>query len=64
VTSGAAGDQGVPGVSEDVAPVPDGLFDLELDGTAATASFTFEEPGMYAYFCAVHSGMFGSVQVD
>lgn len=63
VTSGMAGEQGVPGVSEDVAPTPDGYFDLELDGTATSAPFTFEEPGTYAYFCAIHSGMSGSVQV-
>ena len=62
-TSGVAGEQGVPGVSEDTAPAPDGLFDLELGGTGATASFTFTDPGTYAYFCAIHSGMSGTVQV-
>ena len=63
VTSGTAGEQGVPGVSEDLAPSPDGLFDLQLDGQASTATFTFDDPGTYAYFCAIHSGMSGTVQV-
>ena len=63
VTSGIAGDQGVPGVSEDLAPSPDGLFDLELEGKTSTARFTFQEPGTYPYFCAIHSGMSGTVQV-
>ena len=63
VTSGTAGEQGVPGVSEDLAPSPDGLFDLDLEGQASTAAFTFQEPGTYAYFCAIHSGMSGTVRV-
>ena len=63
VTSGTAGEQGVPGVSEDLAPSPDGLFDLELSGQESTARFTFQEPGTYAYFCAIHSGMSGIIRV-
>lgn len=63
VTSGTAGEQGVPGVSEDLASSPDGLFDLELEGQGSTARFSFQEPGTYAYFCAIHSGMSGVVQV-
>ena len=63
VTSGTPGEQGVPGVSEDLPPSPDGLFDLELEGQESTAGFTFQEPGTYAYFCAIHSGMSGTVQV-
>jgi plastocyanin len=63
VTSGTAGEQGVPGVSEDLEPSPDGLFDLDLDGQASTATFAFDEPGTYAYFCAIHSGMSGTVRV-
>jgi plastocyanin len=63
VTSGIAGEQGVPGVSEDLPPAPDGAFDLELDGRKSTAAFTFAEAGTYPYFCAVHSGMSGIVQV-
>ena len=63
VTSGTAGEQGVPGVSEDLAPSPDGLFDLELAGQASTARFMFQESGTYAYFCAIHSGMSGTVNV-
>lgn len=63
VTSGIAGEQGVPGVSGDVEASPDGRFDLDLDGRGSSAAFTFEQPGMYPYFCSFHSGMSGVVQV-
>ena len=62
-TSGTAGEQGVPGVGEDVPPMPDGTFDLQLDGRGSTASFTFRESGTYRYFCAIHAGMSGVVVV-
>ena len=64
VTSGVAGQQGVPGVSEDLPPSPDGMFDLELDGKASTEAFIFEDPGTFAYYCAIHSGMSGTVHVS
>jgi plastocyanin len=63
VTSGAAGEQGVPGVSGDVAPTRDGRFDLRLDGKGSNTTFSFEQPGTYTYFCAVHNGMSGIVRV-
>lgn len=64
VTSGAAGAQGVPGVSEEVPASPDGRFDLELDGKGSTASFDFGDPGSYPYFCVIHSGMSGTIEVE
>lgn len=63
VTSGQPQESGVPGVSEDVPGVPDGLFDMELDGTGSTASFTFDEPESVTYYCAIHAGMVGRVEV-
>jgi plastocyanin len=50
VTSGRAGD-------------PDGLFDLDLSDQGAEATFTFDEPGTYHYYCDLHRTMVGSVTV-
>ena len=41
----------------------DGRFDGPLDGTGTTYTFTFAEPGTYAYFCARHEAMRGEVRV-
>ena len=45
----------------------DGLWDSGLipGGSGGTFSFTFEEPGTYAYYCAPHEaqGMVGTVTV-
>ena len=62
VTSGTPKEQGVPGVSKDKAPKPDGLFDEELD-LDDDYSFTFDKPGEYSYFCDIHAGMEGTVVV-
>ena len=62
-TSGTVGEQGVPGVSEDTPPKPDGLFDVQLDGRGSTGTFTFSESGTFAYFCEIHSGMAGTIRV-
>ena len=62
-TSGIPGDKGVPGLDNATPPEPDGLFDGEMDGADATYSFTFEEPGTYAYFCRVHQSMTGEIVV-
>lgn len=45
---------------------PDGLFDLPLDGTAPTVSYTFTNPGTYDYYCIPHCvlGMTGVVNVN
>jgi plastocyanin len=63
-TSGEQVRQGIPGVEEDKAARPDGIFDLEMDGRGFSASFTFEEPGTYEYFCRVHAAMTGRVVVS
>lgn len=62
-TSGVPGDKGVPGLDNGTPPAPDGTFDGEMDGVDASFSFTFEEPGTYAYFCRVHQSMTGEIVV-
>lgn len=64
VTSGEAGDQGVPGVDEGTPAKPNGLFDDALARAGSTSSFTFEEPGTYLYFCRVHAAMKGVITVE
>ena len=64
VTSGKGQVQGVPGVSEDQDAEPDGLFDQQMDGVGATFTFTFDDAGRYAYYCAIHPGMTGTVIVE
>ena len=60
VTSGTV-DQGTGGVTEKA----DGTFDSGKLETGKTFSFTFDEPGTYSYFCAVHPAtMRGRVQVS
>ena len=63
VTSGLPGDNGVPGVSEGEPPKPDGVFDGDLPDASSGFTFTFDEPGTYAYFCRVHPSMTGEVIV-
>lgn len=63
VTSGVPGRQGVPGVSKDRPAEPDGIFDFQLDGAGAMASFTFEDAGSFRYYCAIHAGMSGEIRV-
>lgn len=63
VTSGTPKEQGVPGISENVEGKPDGTFDKELADAGDTYEFTFEEPGTYQYFCAIHAPMTGTVIV-
>jgi plastocyanin len=64
VTSGSGQKQGVPGVSKDKAASPSGLFHQEVNGEGSTFRFTFEEPGEFNYFCAIHPGMAGVVVVS
>ena len=40
-----------------------GRFDLPMNGKDQWATFTFSEPGTYAYFCARHESMRGEVRV-
>ena len=63
VTSGRGQKQGVPGVSENKDAKPDGMFDQEVD-FEETFEFTFDDAGTYAYFCAIHPGMVGTVVVE
>lgn len=62
-TSGVPGDKGVPGLDNGTPPRPDGTFDGEMNGADASFSFTFDEPGSYAYFCRVHQSMTGEIVV-
>jgi plastocyanin len=39
------------------------LVNLNLSGRGATASFTFERPGEYEYFCDRHQSMRGQISV-
>lgn len=64
VTSGSAGDKGIPGVDEGRPNQPDGIFAGDLDGAGDTFEFTFEEPGTYDYFCEIHPVMTATVIVD
>ena len=59
VTSGTV-EQGGAGVTE----MPDGRFDSGEIATGDTYQFTFDEPGTYPYFCAIHPAtMRGEVRV-
>lgn len=62
VTSGIGQKQGIPGVTKDKKAKPDGTFDQEVE-LDETFEFTFNEVGTYRYFCAIHPGMTGVVNV-
>jgi plastocyanin len=64
VTTGVPGKSGVPGVSEDTEPKPDGLIDATLSNRGSVFDFTFDDPGTYRYFCRVHPAMTGVVVVE
>ncbi|MCA1708139.1 MAG: hypothetical protein LC808_34635 [Actinobacteria bacterium] len=64
ITSGVGQKQGVPGVSKNVDAKPDGLFDQEMDGVGSTFSFTFKKAGSYRYYCSIHPGMRGTIEVE
>lgn len=64
ITSGIAGDKGIPGVDEGRPNEPDGIFTGELDGAGSRFTFTFDDPGSFDYFCEVHPVMTASVIVD
>lgn len=42
---------------------PDGKFDSPLATKGATFSYTFDSPGTYSYYCAIHLGMNARVVV-
>lgn len=43
---------------------PTGLFASGNVAGGASFSFTFSEPGVYEYFCAIHPGMRGTITVQ
>lgn len=45
------------------ATAEDGEFDIELAGSGATGTHTFDEPGTYTYTCLIHASMTGTVEV-
>ncbi|MGH2703053.1 MAG: cupredoxin domain-containing protein [Actinomycetota bacterium] len=63
VTSGQQKEQGVPGVTKDNKAQPDGTFDRALPDRGDAFSFTFDEPGTYAYYCEIHAAMTAEVIV-
>jgi plastocyanin len=64
VTSGKAKKEGIPGQTEDTPGKPDGLFDMKLPDEGDTFEFTFDKPGTYTYYCAIHAPMTGTVTVQ
>jgi plastocyanin len=46
------------------AEADDGTFDTgDVDAGATSAPVTFDEPGTYSYFCAIHNSMTGTLTV-
>ncbi|MGH2751352.1 MAG: cupredoxin domain-containing protein [Actinomycetota bacterium] len=64
VTSGIQREQGVPGVEKDKPARPDGRFDESLPEQGDAFTSTFDEPGTYTYYCDVHAGMTGEIEVE
>lgn len=64
VTSGTPKKEGIPGLSEDKEGKHDGVFNGELPDAGDTFEFTFDEPGTYRYFCAIHAPMTGTIVVE
>jgi plastocyanin len=42
----------------------DGPFDSGTLGTGGEFTFTFDEPGEFAYFCSIHPSMTGTITVE
>ena len=42
---------------------PDGRFDTGIMQPGERFKFTFAEPGVYPYYCAIHPGMEGTITV-
>ena len=47
-----------------VATNEDGMFDLQLDGSGATATVSFPDAGSFHYFCDLHPGMEADIEVS
>ncbi|HLT97917.1 MAG TPA: cupredoxin domain-containing protein [Acidimicrobiia bacterium] len=41
----------------------DGPFDVSI-APGQTATYTFDEPGEYSYFCEIHPSMTGTIRVE
>lgn len=41
----------------------DGSFDVSIPA-GQTATYTFDEPGEYSYFCEIHPSMTGTIRVE
>lgn len=42
----------------------DGMFDMQLDGKGAMATFTFNRAGSFHYFCDRHPGMEADIEAS
>ena len=49
---------------EDATPGPDGLFDSGIMAPGSTFSYTFNDEGVYNYFCSLHPFMVAQVVVE
>ena len=49
-------------VSSGTPPTKDGKFDGQV-AAGGTFSFTFNDPGTFKYFCAIHNSMTGTITV-
>jgi plastocyanin len=56
-------DGGSHTVTSGVPQGPDGVWDSEVLAGGDRFSFTFDEPGVYPYFCRIHSSMKATVTV-
>jgi plastocyanin len=63
VTSGKPGEDPIPGVSKGTKAHPSGVFDHSMSPSGATFTFSFKKPGIYPYFCKIHSSMRGVIAV-
>ena len=63
-TAGSDGPPSPPPATEHTVTSDEaGIFDSGPLGGEATFSFTFLDPGTYAYHCSIHTSMTGTVQV-
>lgn len=44
--------------------IPDGLFEIGPFFKGGTFSFTFDQPGIYGYFCLIHAQVKGAIIVQ
>ncbi len=50
-------------VTSGTAGAPDGFFDSGNIDANGSFSFTFDQPGLYNYFCSIHPNMAGTINV-